>query len=252
MWRTKSGPAGWIARERAVALKTQLILERTESLERGRTVMGEIPNAYRLDPPHADPLGWVLRGLAVAVGGLLILGGESLIVVLAGAALVAALYLRSTDLDLDEANSVVANLGHQIALNGALVAALALLCFSKLFPGAGLILGIALVAAALQDPMRREWQLFLEPYQRRVSVLHRAIALFLTVGLCLAGVVAYDPLRGVVAGLIASVTKSAPMVYYTTALTLACLLALVALLAGKVGAALEEAFNLAGRRSAHE
>lgn len=247
----KHGPAGWIARERGLALRTQMILERTEMLERGRTVMGEIPTAFRLDPFYADYPGWGLRALALAVGLLLVFSGASFPLVLAGALLVVASYLRTTDLDLDEANSVVANLGHQVALNGALSAALASLFFSKLIPESGLVLGLALVAVALQDPLRRDWQLFLEPYQRRLSMFHRILALLLTLALSLAAASLYQPWSKLVGGLLASLTGNDLMHHYCSALTWGCLLALVALAGSRLAATLEEGFDAAARRSAN-
>lgn len=247
----KHGPAGWLARERGLALRTQLILERTEMLERGRTVMGEIPTAYRLDPVYPDYLGWGLRALALALGALLVIYVESLSILVLGSVLVVIHYLRSTDLDLDEANSVVSSLGHQIALHGALSAALASLFFSKLIPHAGLILGLGLVALALQDPLRRDWQLFLEPYQRRLSMFHRTLAIFLTVVLALAGAALYGPWSRLVSGLVATVTTNEAMRHYTGALTWGCALALAALVASKLAAIAEETFDVAARRSAN-
>lgn len=246
----KHGPRGWVARERALALRTQLILERTEMLERGRTVMGELPTAYRLDPSYADPLGWLLRALALGLGALLLSGSSSFALVGLGALLVGAHYLRSTDLDLDEANSVLANLGHQIALHGALFAAVAALCFSRLSPSLSLGLGLGLVAVALQDPLRRDWQLFLEPYQRRLSMLHRAYTLVLTVLFCLAGVALYGPWLALLRPPLAGLLPAGPYLHYAAALGLFCLLAVAALVGGWVGSRLEEAFDAAGRRGA--
>lgn len=246
----KHGPRGWLARERALALRSQLILERTEMLERGRTVMGEIPTAYRLDPVYADPVGWLLRALALALGLVLLLGSSSVLLVGLGALLVGVHTLRSTDLDLDEANSVLSNLGHQIALYGALFAAVAALCFSRLSSSLPLGLGLGLVAVALQDPLRRDWQLFLEPYQRRLSMLHRAYAVLLTVLFCLAGVALYGPWLALLRPPLAGLLPAGPYLHYAAALGMFCLLAVAALLAGWVGSRLEEAFDAAGRRSA--
>lgn len=240
----KHGPRGWIARERGLAIRTQMILERTEMLERGRTAMGEIPTAYRLDPVYHDVLGWLLRAAALAVGLKMATSGGLLYL---GMGLVVLHYLRSTDLDLDEANSVVSKVGHQIALNGALFACVA--CVVLGLPE--LVLGIGLIALSLQDPLRRDWQLFLEPYQRRTSMLHRGLAIVLTGGLCAAAVLAYPSWLSLVRGLSAAVTRDPTMVHYTAALTMGCLLVILAVVGGKLSAMLEEGFDLGGRRASN-
>ncbi len=264
----QAGAGGLLARERARGLRRQLFLERTEQLERGRTSMGEIPTAYTRNPFFLDPIGWGLRLLSLALAAFLLLdpiGKLSLPLALAASALILAQFLRATALDLGDANSEVATLAQAVALNGGLAAALFALCFSSFTLGfppmtafgalekgfgpgtlAGVALALALLAASLQDPSRREWQLLLEPGQRRVSAVHRGLTVLFTVLLAVAGAWLYGPWQASLQGVLAGKGQPGLLVHFTAVLSLGCLLALAASLLGRGAGLLEEALERRG------
>ncbi len=257
----QAGPGGFWAREKALGLRRQLFLERTEQLERGRTSMGEIPTAYTRNPFFPDPVGWGLRLGSLGLAVFLLLdpiGKLSLPLALAASALILAQYLRATALDLGDANSEVATLAQSVGLNGGLAASLFVLCFSSftlgfppltafgMAPGfssgslAGVALALALLATSLQDPSRREWELLLEPGQRRVSAVHRALTVLFTVLLAVAGAWLYGPWQSSLQGLLAGKGQPGLLVHFTAVLSLGCLLALAAYLLGRGAGLLEE------------